>query len=106
MVQALGQIIPALKTVLCPRGAVPPPHRCSHTVPGQGSLRQPGTHLAFSPPSTGSKNPKIALKLAELQTDRQGKIVSSCEKELVQPFGTLFPTVEYIARAGWTRDGR
>ncbi|XP_028618229.1 dipeptidyl peptidase 9 isoform X1 [Grammomys surdaster] len=57
-------------------------------------------------PRTGSKNPKIALKLAEIQTDHQGKIVSSCEKELVQPFSSLFPRVEYIARAGWTRDGR
>ncbi|XP_068393324.1 dipeptidyl peptidase 9 isoform X2 [Eschrichtius robustus] len=57
-------------------------------------------------PRTGSKNPKIALKLAEFQTDSQGKIVSTQEKELVQPFSTLFPKVEYIARAGWTRDGK
>ncbi|XP_063085242.1 dipeptidyl peptidase 9 isoform X2 [Cavia porcellus] len=56
-------------------------------------------------PRTGSKNPKIALKLAEFQTDSEGKIVSACEKELVQPFHRLFPRVEYIARAGWTRDG-
>ncbi|XP_077835387.1 dipeptidyl peptidase 9 isoform X2 [Macaca mulatta] len=57
-------------------------------------------------PRTGSKNPKIALKLAEFQTDSQGKIVSTQEKELVQPFSSLFPKVEYIARAGWTRDGK
>ncbi|XP_073076582.1 dipeptidyl peptidase 9 isoform X4 [Manis javanica] len=57
-------------------------------------------------PRTGSKNPKITLKLAEFQTDSQGKIVSTQEKELVQPFGVLFPKVEYLARAGWTRDGR
>nr|XP_012624691.1 dipeptidyl peptidase 9 isoform X3 [Microcebus murinus]XP_012624692.1 dipeptidyl peptidase 9 isoform X3 [Microcebus murinus]XP_020139416.1 dipeptidyl peptidase 9 isoform X3 [Microcebus murinus] len=57
-------------------------------------------------PRTGSKNPRIALKLAEFQTDSQGKIVSSQEKELVQPFSVLFPTVEYVARAGWTRDGK
>ncbi|XP_037679898.1 dipeptidyl peptidase 9 isoform X3 [Choloepus didactylus] len=57
-------------------------------------------------PRTGSKNPKIALKLAEFQTDSQGKIVSAYEKELVQPFSSLFPKVEYIARAGWTRDGK
>ncbi|XP_048197894.1 dipeptidyl peptidase 9 isoform X2 [Perognathus longimembris pacificus] len=57
-------------------------------------------------PRTGSKNPKIALKLAEFQTDNQGKIVAAQEKELVQPFSSLFPTVEYIARAGWTRDGK
>nr|XP_004464282.3 dipeptidyl peptidase 9 isoform X3 [Dasypus novemcinctus] len=57
-------------------------------------------------PRTGSKNPKIALKLAEFQADSQGKIVSTFEKELVQPFSSLFPKVEYIARAGWTRDGK
>ncbi|XP_034852668.1 dipeptidyl peptidase 9 isoform X2 [Mirounga leonina] len=57
-------------------------------------------------PRTGSKNPKVALKLAEFQTDSQGKVVATQEKELVQPFSTLFPRVEYIARAGWTRDGK
>uniref|UniRef100_A0A7M4ELS7 dipeptidyl-peptidase IV n=1 Tax=Crocodylus porosus TaxID=8502 RepID=A0A7M4ELS7_CROPO len=57
-------------------------------------------------PRTGSKNPKITLKLAEFQTDSQGKIVCAQDKELVQPFATLFPSVEYIARAGWTRDGK
>ncbi|XP_006278722.3 dipeptidyl peptidase 9 isoform X1 [Alligator mississippiensis] len=57
-------------------------------------------------PRTGSKNPKITLKLAEFQTDSQGKIVCAQDKEMVQPFATLFPSVEYIARAGWTRDGK
>ncbi|XP_045156025.1 dipeptidyl peptidase 9 isoform X1 [Echinops telfairi] len=56
-------------------------------------------------PRTGSKNPRIALKLAEFQTDGQGKVVSAQEKQLVQPFSSLFPKAEYIARAGWTRDG-
>ncbi|XP_038595974.1 dipeptidyl peptidase 9 isoform X2 [Tachyglossus aculeatus] len=57
-------------------------------------------------PRTGSKNPRISLKLAEFQADSQGKIMGVQDKELVQPFTTLFPTVEYIARAGWTRDGK
>uniref|UniRef100_A0A8C5U4Q2 dipeptidyl-peptidase IV n=1 Tax=Malurus cyaneus samueli TaxID=2593467 RepID=A0A8C5U4Q2_9PASS len=57
-------------------------------------------------PRTGSKNPKITLKLAEFKTDSKGKIVYAQDKELVQPFSALFPTVEYIARAGWTRDGK
>ncbi|XP_025961740.1 dipeptidyl peptidase 9 isoform X2 [Dromaius novaehollandiae] len=57
-------------------------------------------------PRTGSKNPKITLKLAEFRTDSKGKIVCAQDKELVQPFAALFPTVEYIARAGWTRDGK
>lgn len=34
------------------------------------------------------------------------QIVCAQDKELVQPFAALFPTVEYIARAGWTRDGK
>ncbi|KAJ6654474.1 hypothetical protein lerEdw1_006895 [Lerista edwardsae] len=57
-------------------------------------------------PRTGSKNPKIALKLAEFHADSQGKIVYAQDKELVHPFATMFPAVEYIARAGWTRDGK
>uniref|UniRef100_A0A8K9XR41 Peptidase S9 prolyl oligopeptidase catalytic domain-containing protein n=1 Tax=Oncorhynchus mykiss TaxID=8022 RepID=A0A8K9XR41_ONCMY len=32
------------------------------------------------------------------------QIVSTQDKELVLPFTTLFPGVEYIARAGWTMD--
>lgn len=34
------------------------------------------------------------------------QIVNTQEKELVLPFSTLFPKVEYIARAGWTKDGK
>lgn len=34
------------------------------------------------------------------------QIVCAQDKEMVQPFATLFPSVEYIARAGWTRDGK
>uniref|UniRef100_A0A8C5CL45 dipeptidyl-peptidase IV n=1 Tax=Gadus morhua TaxID=8049 RepID=A0A8C5CL45_GADMO len=33
-------------------------------------------------------------------------IVSTQDKELVLPFTTLFPGTEYIARAGWTTDGK
>ncbi|XP_071395838.1 dipeptidyl peptidase 9-like [Centroberyx affinis] len=57
-------------------------------------------------PRTGSKNPEITLKLAEIRTDRLGRIVSTQEKELAVPFSSLFPGVEYISRAGWTKDGR
>ncbi|NXS45495.1 DPP9 peptidase, partial [Balaeniceps rex] len=62
--------------------------------------------VLFHSSSAGSKNPKITLKLAEFKTDSKGKIVCAQDKELVQPFAALFPTVEYIARAGWTRDGK
>lgn len=34
------------------------------------------------------------------------QIVSAQNKELVLPFNTLFPGAEYIARAGWTKDGK
>uniref|UniRef100_A0A8C1UF21 dipeptidyl-peptidase IV n=1 Tax=Cyprinus carpio TaxID=7962 RepID=A0A8C1UF21_CYPCA len=57
-------------------------------------------------PRTGSKNPQISLKIAEIRTDPHGKIISAQNKELVLPFTKLFPGVEYIARAGWTKDGK
>uniref|UniRef100_A0AAX7TT78 dipeptidyl-peptidase IV n=1 Tax=Astatotilapia calliptera TaxID=8154 RepID=A0AAX7TT78_ASTCA len=57
-------------------------------------------------PHAGSKNPDITLKIAEIRTDSQGKIVSTQEKELPVPFTSLFPRAEYITRAGWTKDGR
>ncbi|XP_035993757.1 dipeptidyl peptidase 9 isoform X3 [Fundulus heteroclitus] len=61
---------------------------------------------AYRYPRTGSKNPQATLKLAEIRTDHQGKIIGTQEKELVVPFSTLFPGTEYIARAGWTIDGK
>ncbi|KAK1152553.1 dipeptidyl peptidase 9 isoform X1 [Acipenser oxyrinchus oxyrinchus] len=61
---------------------------------------------AYRYPRTGSKNPKITLKLSEIKTDHLGRIVSTQDKELALPFTTLFPAVEYIARAGWTKDGK
>uniref|UniRef100_A0A7N8X8H3 dipeptidyl-peptidase IV n=1 Tax=Mastacembelus armatus TaxID=205130 RepID=A0A7N8X8H3_9TELE len=61
---------------------------------------------AYRYPRTGSKNPQATLKLAEIKTDHQGRIVSTQDKELVIPFTSLFPGTEYIARAGWTSDGK
>uniref|UniRef100_A0A8C9YE06 dipeptidyl-peptidase IV n=1 Tax=Sander lucioperca TaxID=283035 RepID=A0A8C9YE06_SANLU len=61
---------------------------------------------AYRYPRTGSKNPKATLKMAEIKTDHQGRIVSMQDKELVVPFTTLFPGTEYIARVGWTSDGK
>lgn len=34
------------------------------------------------------------------------QIVSTQDKELVAPFTSLFPGTEYIARVGWTNDGK
>lgn len=69
-VQALGQVIPALGT-LCPAWE----ELCHlHTgVVTQLLARVATGSLTPDLPPTGSKNPKIALKLAELQTDEQGK---------------------------------
>uniref|UniRef100_A0A4W3K740 dipeptidyl-peptidase IV n=1 Tax=Callorhinchus milii TaxID=7868 RepID=A0A4W3K740_CALMI len=61
---------------------------------------------AYRYPRTGSKNPKITLKLSEFRVDNQGKILKTEDKELVRPFEVVFPGVEYIARAGWTKDGK
>ncbi|XP_019751885.1 dipeptidyl peptidase 9 isoform X4 [Hippocampus comes] len=61
---------------------------------------------AYRYPRTGSKNPRATLKLAEIKTDHQGRIVSVQDKELAVPFASLFPGTEYIARVGWTTDGK
>ncbi|KAL0966661.1 hypothetical protein UPYG_G00298010 [Umbra pygmaea] len=61
---------------------------------------------AYRYPRTGSKNPQTTLKLSQIKTDNQGKILSIEDKELVIPFTSLFPGTEYIARAGWTSDGK
>ncbi|XP_053559141.1 dipeptidyl peptidase 9 isoform X2 [Bombina bombina] len=61
---------------------------------------------AYRYPRTGSKNPKISLKLAEVTTNKAGEIITAQEKELVLPFQSLFPSAEYIVRAGWTQDGK
>lgn len=34
------------------------------------------------------------------------QIIDVIDKELVQPFEILFEGVEYIARAGWTPEGK
>lgn len=34
------------------------------------------------------------------------QIVSTQDKELAIPFTSLFPGTEYIARVGWTSDGK
>uniref|UniRef100_A0A7N6BTW1 dipeptidyl-peptidase IV n=1 Tax=Anabas testudineus TaxID=64144 RepID=A0A7N6BTW1_ANATE len=61
---------------------------------------------AYRYPRTGSKNPQATLKLSEIKTDHQGRIVRTQDKELVVPFTSLFPGTEYIARVGWTSDGK
>ncbi|XP_053317784.1 dipeptidyl peptidase 9 [Spea bombifrons] len=61
---------------------------------------------AYRYPRTGSKNPKVSLKLAEITTNDKGEIINTQDKELVLPFSSLFPSAEYIVRAGWTKNGK
>uniref|UniRef100_A0A8C5SWD7 dipeptidyl-peptidase IV n=1 Tax=Laticauda laticaudata TaxID=8630 RepID=A0A8C5SWD7_LATLA len=61
---------------------------------------------SFRYPKTGTANPKITFKLSEITLGSDGRILGAVDKELVQPFEILFDGVEYIARAGWTREGK
>ncbi|XP_032906519.1 dipeptidyl peptidase 8 isoform X3 [Amblyraja radiata] len=57
-------------------------------------------------PRTGTLNPKITFKMSEVTINAIGRISSVVDKELVQPFEILFKGTEYIARVGWTREGK
>uniref|UniRef100_T1DN93 dipeptidyl-peptidase IV n=1 Tax=Crotalus horridus TaxID=35024 RepID=T1DN93_CROHD len=61
---------------------------------------------SFRYPKTGTANPKVTFKLSEITIGLDGRILDVVDKELVQPFEILFDAVEYIARAGWTREGK
>lgn len=61
---------------------------------------------SFRYPKTGTANPKVTFKMSEILVDAEGGIIDVIDKELVQPFEILFEGVEYIARAGWTPEGK
>ncbi|XP_006831589.1 PREDICTED: dipeptidyl peptidase 8 isoform X1 [Chrysochloris asiatica] len=61
---------------------------------------------SFRYPKTGTPNPKVTFKMSEIMIDAEGRIVDVIDKELIQPFEILFEGVEYIARAGWTPEGK
>uniref|UniRef100_A0A7M4DVQ6 dipeptidyl-peptidase IV n=1 Tax=Crocodylus porosus TaxID=8502 RepID=A0A7M4DVQ6_CROPO len=61
---------------------------------------------SFRYPKTGTANPKVTFKMSEITIDAEGRIADVVDKELVQPFEILFEGVEYIARAGWTPEGK
>ncbi|XP_057286992.1 dipeptidyl peptidase 8 isoform X4 [Pezoporus wallicus] len=61
---------------------------------------------SFRYPKTGTANPKVTFKLSEVTINAEGRIADVVDKELVQPFEILFEGVEYIARAGWTPEGK
>ncbi|XP_054523657.1 dipeptidyl peptidase 8 isoform X15 [Pan troglodytes] len=55
---------------------------------------------------TSTANPKVTFKMSEIMIDAEGRIIDVIDKELIQPFEILFEGVEYIARAGWTPEGK
>uniref|UniRef100_A0A2I3GD41 dipeptidyl-peptidase IV n=1 Tax=Nomascus leucogenys TaxID=61853 RepID=A0A2I3GD41_NOMLE len=61
---------------------------------------------SFRYPKTGTANPKVTFKMSEIMIDAEGRIIDVIDKELIQPFEILFEGVEYIARAGWTPEGK
>ncbi|CAK6432135.1 unnamed protein product [Pipistrellus nathusii] len=61
---------------------------------------------SFRYPKTGTANPKVTFKMSEIMIDTEGRIIDVIDKELIQPFEILFEGVEYIARAGWTPEGK
>uniref|UniRef100_A0A2K6EVZ8 dipeptidyl-peptidase IV n=1 Tax=Propithecus coquereli TaxID=379532 RepID=A0A2K6EVZ8_PROCO len=61
---------------------------------------------SFRYPKTGTANPKVTFKMSEIIIDAEGRIMDVVDKELIQPFEVLFEGVEYIARAGWTPEGK
>ncbi|XP_048173766.1 dipeptidyl peptidase 8 isoform X2 [Corvus hawaiiensis] len=61
---------------------------------------------SFRYPKTGTANPKVTFKISEVTINAEGRIADVVDKELVQPFEILFEGVEYIARAGWTPEGK
>ncbi|XP_075431453.1 dipeptidyl peptidase 8 isoform X2 [Ascaphus truei] len=61
---------------------------------------------SFRYPKAGTANPKVTFKLSEIRVDAEGRVLDVLDKELRQPFEVLFGGTEYIARAGWTPDGK
>ncbi|KAB1277069.1 Dipeptidyl peptidase 8 [Camelus dromedarius] len=61
---------------------------------------------SFRYPKTGTANPKVTFKMSEILIDTEGRIIDVIDKELIQPFEILFEGAEYIARAGWTPEGK
>uniref|UniRef100_A0A8C5MB19 dipeptidyl-peptidase IV n=1 Tax=Leptobrachium leishanense TaxID=445787 RepID=A0A8C5MB19_9ANUR len=61
---------------------------------------------SFRYPKAGTANPKVTFKLSEIIVDSEGRVQDVVNKELRQPFDVMFGGNEYIARAGWTPDGK
>ena len=61
----------------------------------------------FRFPRPGTKNARSTLKLASFTTDASGDTITDAKTwEMSKELEAFFPWVEYIARAGWTPDGK
>jgi dipeptidyl-peptidase 9 len=56
-------------------------------------------------PKAGTANAKCTLKIMEFALTYEGSICDVVEKRLPQPLVDMFPSMEYIVRAGWIPDG-
>ncbi|XP_032785122.2 dipeptidyl peptidase 9 [Daphnia magna] len=56
-------------------------------------------------PRAGTPNAKSDLKMVTFQLGDKGEFVDIQLLELRQPLGIMFPSAEYLTRAGWTPDG-
>jgi len=57
-------------------------------------------------PRAGTANAKSDLKMVTFQLNDKNEISQVQTLELVQPLSSLLPLAEYMARAGWTPDGK
>lgn len=56
-------------------------------------------------PRAGTPNAKSDLKMVTFQVNEKGEFIDIQLLELPQPLGIMFPSAEYLTRAGWTPEG-
>ena len=56
-------------------------------------------------PRAGTPNAKSDLKIVTFKVNDKGEFVDILQLELPQPLGIMFPSAEYLTRAGWTPEG-
>lgn len=57
-------------------------------------------------PKAGSKNAVSTLKIVEFSLDANGLIRNIVCRDLIRPVFSLFPSMEYLLKAGWTPEGQ
>lgn len=56
-------------------------------------------------PRAGTPNAKSDLKMVTFRLSDKGDFIDIQTLELPQPLGIMFPSAEYLTRAGWTPQG-